>query len=82
MLPLQLIDSFLLDYHMGHVMLLLFAVTTAGALPLKSQRLVAVNLTLFGALFAMAPFGLMTAAYVLFGVALLVIGPLLYATAG
>jgi len=81
MLPLQLVDSLLLPYHLGHVLLLAFVASTLGALPLKDQRVVAVNLTLFGVVFMVAPFSAMTPPYVLFGIALVVIGPLLWTTA-
>ena len=36
MLPLQVIDSFLLNYNIGQALLLLFILATLGALPLKS----------------------------------------------
>ncbi|WP_058365120.1 hypothetical protein [Haloparvum sedimenti] len=81
MLPLQLIDSFLLNYHVGHVLLLAFAATTLGVLPLKSQRALAANVTLFGLIFMIAPFTLLPAVYVLLGIALILIGPLLWTTA-
>lgn len=81
MLPLQLVDSFLLDYHLGHVLLLVFVLAIAGSLPLKSQRVVGLNIIAFGAIFAMAPFTTMPAIYILLGLALLVIGPMVYFTA-
>ncbi|GAB3413825.1 hypothetical protein GCM10027435_08230 [Haloparvum alkalitolerans] len=81
MLPLQLIDSFLLDYHVGHVLLLAFAVTTLGVLPLKSQEALAANVTLFGLIFMIMPFTLLPTVYVLLGIALILIGPLLWTTA-
>jgi hypothetical protein len=82
MIPLQsLIDGFLLDYHLGHILLVAFAVTTVGALPLKSQRVLAANLALFGLIFAVAPFTTMSAPFIFFGLALLVIAPLLWTTA-
>lgn len=81
MLPLQLVDSFLLDYHLGHVLLLALVATTLGAMALKDQKIVAVTVTLFGAIFAMAPFGTMTEPYILLGIALIVVGPMLWATA-
>ncbi|MGZ0746628.1 hypothetical protein [Haloparvum sp. AD34] len=81
MLPLQLVDSFLLPYHLGHVLLLAFVMSTLGALPLKNQRVIAVNITLFGVIFMVAPFSAMTPPYILLGIALVVIGPLLWTTA-
>lgn len=81
MLPLQLVDSFLLPYHLGHVLLLVFLMSTLGALPLKNQRVIAANLTVFGVIFMVAPFSAMTPPYILFGIVLVVIGPLLWTTA-
>lgn len=81
MLPLQLIDSFLLNYHVGHVLLLAFAATTLGVLPLKSQKALAANVTVFGLVFTVAPFTTMPTVYILFGIVLLLVGPLLWTTA-
>jgi hypothetical protein len=81
MLPLQVIDSFLLNYNVGQALLLVFALSVVGALPLKSQRVLAINLTLFGVIFLVTPVALMPIPYLFLGIALLVIGPLLYATA-
>lgn len=78
---LQLVDSFLLDYHVGHVLLLMLVVTTVGAIPLGSQKVIAVNLLTFGLIFTMSPFGIMTELYILLGIALVVIAPLLWTTA-
>lgn len=81
MLPLQLIDSFLLDYHLGHILLVVFVLATVGTLPLKDQRIVGLNVIAFGLIFAIAPFGTMSAPFILMGIALLVIGPMIYVTA-
>lgn len=78
---LQLVDSFLLDYHVGHVLLLLLVVTTLGAIPLGSQKIVAANLMTFGLIFTVSPFGIMTQLYILLGIALIVVAPLLWTTA-
>ncbi|ESS11170.1 MAG: hypothetical protein A07HR60_01886 [uncultured archaeon A07HR60] len=78
---LQLVDSFLLDYHVGHVLLLLLVVTTLGAIPLGSQKVIAANLMTFGLIFTVSPFGIMTQLYILLGIALIVIAPLLWTTA-
>ncbi|MGQ4554824.1 hypothetical protein [Halobellus sp. GM3] len=81
MLPLQLVDSFLLEYHIGQALLLVFVVATVGVLPLKSQKLLALNAIVFGLLFALTPQSLVPISYLFLGLALLVVGPLLYATA-
>ncbi|ERH03657.1 MAG: hypothetical protein J07HR59_00778, partial [Halorubrum sp. J07HR59] len=78
---LQLVDSFLLDYHVGHVLLLLLVVTTLGAIPLGSQKVIAANLMTFGLIFTVSPFGIMTQLYILLGIALIVVAPLLWTTA-
>jgi hypothetical protein len=81
MLPLQLIDSFLLDYNVGQALLLGFVVTTLGILPLKSQRLVAGNAMVFGVVFALTPSSLVPLHYLFLGIVLLVVGPMLWVTA-
>lgn len=82
MLPLQVIDSFLLNYNVGQVLLLVFALSVVGALPLKSRRILGINVTLFGVVFLLTPVAIMPIHYLFVGIALLVIGPMLYVTAG
>lgn len=79
--PLQVIDSFLLDYHLGHVLVLGLVVTTLGAVPLGSRRVVAINTAVFGLLFMLTPLTVMPSTYLFLGIALLVVGPMLYITA-
>lgn len=81
MLPLQLVDSLLLDYHIGHVLLIGFVLTTLGALPLKSRRVTALIVMVFGLIFALAPAAIIPVPYLFLGLTLLVIGPMLYFTA-
>lgn len=81
MLPLQVIDSFLLQYNVGQALLLGFVLTTLGALPLKSQKIVALNSITFGVLFLLTPQSLVPVHYLFLGVVLVVIGPLLWTTA-
>ncbi|MFD1685620.1 hypothetical protein [Halobellus litoreus] len=81
MLPLQLVDSFLLNYNVGQALLLVFVVATVGVLPLKSQKILALNTMAFGLIFALTPQSLVPIHYLFLGLALLVVGPLLYATA-
>jgi len=82
MLPL-LVDSILLDYNIGQILLLGFVLTTLGALPLKSQKVIGLNTILFGVIFLLTPTSLMPEpmVYLFLGLTLLVIGPLVYATA-
>ncbi|MFB6303763.1 MAG: hypothetical protein ABEH47_01245 [Haloferacaceae archaeon] len=81
MLPLQVIDSFLLNYNVGQALLLVFALSVVGVLPLKSRRILALNVTLFGVVFLLTPVALMPVHYLFLGIALVVIGPMLYVTA-
>ena len=79
--PLQVIDSFLLDYHLGHVLVLGLVVTTLGAVPLGSRKVIAINTVVFGLLFMLTPVTVMPSTYLFLGMALLVVGPILYVTA-
>jgi uncharacterized membrane protein (DUF485 family) len=81
MLSPLVIDTFLLDYHLGHVLLLAFVASLLGTIPLKSQKVIAAVVMGFGAIFVMAPFTTMPATYILFGIGLVVVGPLLWTTA-
>jgi uncharacterized membrane protein HdeD (DUF308 family) len=81
MLPLQLIDSILINYNMGQVLLLGFVVTTLGALPLKSQQVIGLNTIAFGLIFLLTPLSTMPSVYLFLGLTLLVIGPIVYVTA-
>jgi hypothetical protein len=81
MLPLQLLDSFLLNYNVGQALLLLFILATLGALPLKSLKIVALNVTVFGLVFLLTPASLMPTHYLFLGISLLVVGPMLFVTA-
>jgi hypothetical protein len=81
MLPLQVIDTFLLNYNVGQAILLGFVVTTLGAVPLGSRRLVAINFVVFGLIFVMTPSSLMPIHYLFLGIVLLVVGPMLWVTA-
>ena len=80
MLPL-FVDSILLDYNIGQILLVGFVLTTLGALPLKSQQVIGLNTMLFGLIFIMTPSSLMPSVYLFLGIALMVIGPVVYATA-
>ena len=81
MLSPLVIDAFLLDYHLGHALLLAVVVSLLGAAPLTSRKVIAGIVMGFGAIFLMAPFTTLPATYVLFGIGLAVVGPLLWTTA-
>lgn len=78
--PLQLVDSFLLNYHVGHALFLLFLISVLGVVPLGSRRLLSVTLLAFGFLFLVTPFSLYNddPLYLFFGLALLVGASMLY----
>jgi hypothetical protein len=78
--PLQVVDSFLLDYHLGHVLVLGLVLTTLGAVPLGSRQLVALNTIAFGLLFMLTPVTVMPSLYLFLGMALPVVGPIVYVT--
>ena len=80
MLPLQVIDSFLLNYNVGQALLLVFVLATLGALPLKSAKILALNTMAFGVIFILTPQSLVPTHYLFLGIALLVVGPLLWTT--
>ncbi|QLG63223.1 hypothetical protein [Halorarum salinum] len=80
MLPLQVIDSFLLDYNVGQALLLGFVLTTVATLPL-SRKVLALNTILFGVVFMLTPQSLVPVHYLFLGIVLVVVGPLLYVTA-
>ena len=81
MLPLQVIDSFLLNYNVGQALLLVFVLSTVGVLPLKSTRLLALNTIIFGVVFLMTPQALVPVHYMFLGIVLIVVGPMLYVSA-
>ncbi|WP_256393839.1 hypothetical protein [Natronoarchaeum rubrum] len=81
-LPLQVIDNFLLDYHLGHALVVVFALVMLASLPLRSRKVLALNTILFGIVFMVTPFQMVeTPLLRLGGLALVVISPILYATA-
>ncbi|WP_435144443.1 hypothetical protein [Halobaculum sp. P14] len=80
MLPLQVIDSFLLDYNVGQALLLGLILTTVATLPV-SRKALALNTVLFGVLFLLTPQTLVPTHYLFLGILLIVVGPLVYVTA-
>lgn len=80
-IPLQALDNFLLDYHIGHALFLLFVLAILGTLPLRSQKVLSLNVIVFGLIFAITPSSQAPIQFRYFGIVLLVLGPVLYATA-
>ncbi len=80
--PLQLLDTFLLDYHIGHVLVLTFVLVMLGSLPLRSRKILSLNAILFGIIFVAVPFSMTDdILYRAFGFVLIVVAPILYTTA-
>lgn len=77
---LQLLDSFLLDYHVGHAIVLLFGLTVLGMVPLGSRKALSLAVLAFGLLFVVTPISMMDndPLYKFAGIALLVVAPLVY----
>lgn len=78
--PLDLFDDLIQDYHLGHVLIAVFVLSVLGSFAL-SKKLLSLNVIVFGLLFLVLPEGLSSVEYKLLGVALVVIGPILYTTA-
>lgn len=81
--PLQLVDDFLLNYHIGHAALLLLVLTVPAGLVKGSRKLLGLILIVFGGLFLAVP-AIDSAAgllYALLGIVLMVVGPVLVTTA-
>lgn len=78
-LPLQVFDDFMLQYHIGHVLVLLLVLGLLGTLPLRSKKITGLHLLLFGILFVATPLSLMDniAAFRYVGVGLVFIGPMI-----
>jgi hypothetical protein len=81
MLPLQVIDTFLLDYNVGQALLLGFILSVAGTLPLKSRKVLSLVALSFGVIFMLTPQSLVPIHYLFLGIVLVVVAPLLYVTA-
>jgi len=82
--PLPIIDDFVANYHVGHVLVLLLVLSVVGTLPLGSRKVVSINATLFGLLFLVTPGSLVgddPFTYRFLGIALVVVAPILYVTA-
>ena len=79
--PLPLIDDFLIDYNVGQALLAVFVLAVLAALPLKSRKVLSINVILFGLIFVLTPGSLAPLEFKFLGIALLVVGPMLYITA-
>jgi hypothetical protein len=93
-LPLQVIDSFLLNYNVGDALLVVFVLGILATLPMKSRKVLIIHVILFGLIFVLTPSSLFavgssgshflssTFQYKVLGLVLILLGPILYTTAG
>jgi hypothetical protein len=85
--PLQFVDNFLLNYHVGHVLALLLVGAILAAVVLRSWEVLAVNLLLFGIIFVATPGSLLGVGanrivYRIAGIVMMVFAPLTYTVMG
>lgn len=78
--PLSFIDTILLDFHMGHVLLGAFVLALLGAIPLRSMKVIALTVSTFGVIFMLTPTAAMPDTYLFLGIGLVIVGPMLYVT--
>jgi len=78
---LQVFDNFIINYNVGQVLLVLFVLTTLGALT-RGAKILGVNTVMFGLVFVLTPNSVSPFHYRLLGLLLLVVGPLVYVTSG
>ena len=79
--PLPLVDDFLINYNVGHAVLALFVLSILGSIPLGSRKVLSLNAILFGLLFMLVVSMGAPAQFAYLGVVLVIIAPLLDATA-
>lgn len=91
-IPLQVVDGFLLNVNVGDALLVGFVLGVLGLVPLKSRKLLTLHILTFGLLLMLLPGDIMydpkelsllgsILQYKLVGLALLVVSPVLFATA-
>lgn len=81
-LPLQLVDDFLMDYTVGHAIFLVFILAVLGGFAInRSMKLLGFQLSLFGVLFVLTPSSTMPTEMFYFGIALVLVGPVVVVAA-
>lgn len=80
-LPLQVLDKFLLQYNLGQVLLVVFALAFLVGLTQRSGKLLAVQTVTFGLLFALVPSIDGPNYFLYIGLGLLVVAPIMFALA-
>lgn len=78
LVPLQVIDSFLLNYNLGQVILFFFLLALTAGIFRRSGKITAINMMFFGIIFLLTPSSLAPIHYKYLGIALLVTGPVMY----
>lgn len=77
--PMPLLDDFLIQYDFGQAVLLLFVLSLPAGYVMKSWKITGINTILFGVLFIIVPsIGGGPVFYGFLGIALLVLGPMIY----
>lgn len=79
-LPLQVVDNFLLQYNVGQALLLLFILSVLAVLPLRSMKVLGLNVIVFGLIFMLTPMSEAPIHFQFLGIALVFVGPLLVVT--
>lgn len=79
--PLPLLDDFLIDYNVGQALFVGFVLAILAVLPMRSRKVLSLNVILFGLIFVLTPASLAPLQFKFLGIALLVVGPMLYITA-
>ncbi|WP_218644796.1 hypothetical protein [Natronomonas gomsonensis] len=75
-MPLQLVDDFLRQYHVGHALLVGFVLAVVGGFAInRSVKVLGIQLSLFGILFIVTPTSTMEVPFLFLGIGLAVIGP-------
>jgi hypothetical protein len=90
--PLQVVDSFLLQYNTGDAVLVLFVLGLLATLPLKSRKVTTLHTLVFGLLLLILPDQMLAVGsegahllgsvlqYKMLGLGMLVAAPVVYAT--
>lgn len=79
--PLQVLDNFIINYNVGQALLVLFVLTTLGALT-RGAKILAINTVAFGLVFVLTPNSVSPFHYRLLGLLLLAVGPMVYVMSG
>ncbi len=78
---MALLDNILLEFHAGHILVAAFVLAMLAALPLKSRKVLSINIVAFGAIFILTPFWVVESygLYLFAGIAMIFIGTMLFA---